>query len=114
MSNRERFIALLELKASDKLKHELNGKMDVDREEYSSYDFSNAFDDVLSCSYSNSQYFKEDKKIIKECENLLIEIGYLEVRELTVVISGKDNAVIRKGISYDPVCGWDDWINGCF
>ena len=105
--NRERFIALLELKASDKLKHELNWKMEVDREEYSSYDLADAFDDVLSCSYSN-----EEKKIIKECENLLIEIGYLEIRELTVTVSGKDNAVRRKGNSYDPVCGWNDWISG--
>jgi hypothetical protein len=107
LENRERFIALLELKASDKLKHELNWKMEVDREEYSSYDLADAFDDVLSCSYSN-----EEKKIIKECENLLIEIGYLEVRELDVTISGKDNAVRRKGNSYDPVCGWNDWISG--
>jgi hypothetical protein len=81
--------------------------MEVDREEYSSYDLADAFDDVLSCSYSN-----EEKKIIKECENLLIEIGYLEVRELDVTISGKDNAVRRKGNSYDPVCGWNDWISG--
>jgi len=107
LENRERFIALLELKASEKLKHELNWKMEVDREEYSSYDLADAFNDVLSCSYSN-----EEKKIIKECENLLIEIGYLEVRELGVTISGKDNAVRRKGNSYDPVCGWNDWISG--
>ena len=112
LENRERFITLLELKASEKLKHELNWRMEVDREEYSSYDLADAFDDVLSCSYSNSKYSKEEKKIVKECENLLIEIGYLEIRKLAVTISGKDNAVRRKGNSYDPVCGWNDWISG--
>ncbi len=107
MTNKEKVIERLK-NISAELQKEIDYYLnDVDHEEIPDYDIVDALDDVANLRMEH--YIKIEREIFQ----IYIDTGYAIVRDpntQTFGGRGKKYWFKMKGIEYDPVCGWEDWI----
>lgn len=112
MNNREKLINRLQ-DVSEELKKELDHFLNgVDHEDFSDereYDLADAFEDAANLA---DEYPKESRKLIKEIRQIYKDLGYVEVIDITKVVStGKPYWWKEGGNHYQCITHWEQWIN---
>lgn len=114
-SNRTKLITYLQGNISSGIQREIQEKMsghqdDNDaREDWPDYSLADAFNDVYDECISFDDIVSKQMK--RQCEDILIAIGYYIPRSPGVYVTGERGTVIRNKIKYDPVSSWVEWID---
>lgn len=106
MTNRQRVISAIRhaMQRRAKLREEIAYYMDT-YSDTEGYDEADALNDCLTFAEAN-----DDRSMARACNDVLIEAGYYEARTGEVKVMGRDRSPVRKGVRYDCVAAWCEWI----
>lgn len=108
-TNRERIRNMVhdEISLGTPLGKELDYIIEVwaDDPDCTSHDYADAFDHVLTVAQDN-----RDRAMVRLCVDILIRAGFYQPRRGSVTIMGRDRSPVRKGVRYDCVAPWCEWI----
>lgn len=107
MTNRARLIAAIEERASPLLRADIDHTLEVwaDDPDSGGGDKADAFWSVCMIASDNSE-----RRLVRECDDIMIAAGYLTPRRGAAVFLGRDRSPIRKGVRYDCMNAWHTWI----
>jgi hypothetical protein len=107
MTNRQRVISATQyaMRRSKLLRDEIGYYLDT-YSDTPGYDVADALNDCLNLAEAN-----DEPRLVRVCIDVLIEAGLYEPRTGEVVIMGRDQSPVRKGVRYDCVEPWCEWIN---
>lgn len=103
MTNRQKLIAAIGQHASPLLRSEVAYFLESSEEPA---DAADAFEDVHAIANHN-----EDRKLSRECDDLLILVGFYRPRTEAAVICGRDRSPVRRGVRFDCDLSFSEWIN---
>jgi hypothetical protein len=107
-TNRQKLIDLISRSKSRRLAYEIRLMLDQwsDDEECREWDSADALWDARASAVD-----AEDRLLAKQCDDILIQSGYLVARLEGAVFVGKDRSCVRNGVRFDPCCDWQSWIS---
>lgn len=104
MTNRQKVIAAVKTKATQRLRDEIGYYLDT-YSDTPGYDEADALNDALNFAEANY-----DRAMTRACTDVLIAAGLYRPRRGEVVIMGRDRSPVRGGVKYDCVSSWYEWI----
>jgi len=106
-TNRQKLIGLISRSKSCRLAYEIRLMLDqwFSDEDCREWDSADALWDVRTLAAHAG-----DRLVVRQCDDILIESGYLVPRLEDAVIVGNDRSCVRNGVKFDPSCDWLSWL----
>lgn len=107
--NRNRLLLAIETHGSEALKAEIayiTEVWDNDPEcQEQGFDEAEVFSHV-----SDVAEWNKERSLVRDCNKVLVECGYLQPRKPGTKICGRDRATIINGVRHDVAAAWCSWI----